>query len=141
MYITYELLKEKGIEVLYLYDNVDEFAIEALREYGDKKFHSVSRGDLNLDDVESQEVKKETETIAKDNESLIKAVKENLEGKIADVKISNRLKSSAVCLVSGDNGISLAMEQVTFRCCREVSRLNQRKPQVRTKWHRTKLVH
>ena len=107
-----ELLKEKGIEVLYLYDNVDEFAIEALREYGDKKFHSVSRGDLNLDDVESQEVKKETETIAKDNESLIKAVKENLEGKIADVKSSNRLKSSAVCLVSGDNGISLAMEQV-----------------------------
>mgnify|MGYP000375077836 CR=1 FL=1 len=107
-----ELLKEKGIEVLYLYDNVDEFAIEALREYGDKKFHSVSRGDLNLDDVESQEVKKETETIAKDNEDLIKAVKENLEGKIADVKISNRLKSSAVCLVSGDNGISLSMEQV-----------------------------
>ena len=107
-----ELLKEKGIEVLYLYDTVDEFAIEALREYGDKKFHSVSRGDLNLDDVESQEVKKETETIAKDNEDLIKAVKENLEGKIADVKISNRLKSSAVCLVSGDNGISLSMEQV-----------------------------
>ena len=107
-----ELLKEKGIEVLYLYDNVDEFAIEALREYGDKKFHSVSRGDLNLDDVESQEVKKETETIAKDNEDLITAVKENLAGKIADVKISNRLKSSAVCLVSGDNGISLSMEQV-----------------------------
>lgn len=107
-----ELLREKGIEVLYLLDNVDEFAIEALREYGDKKFHSVSRGDLDLDDVESQEVKKETENIAKDNESLIKAIKETLENKIADVKISNRLKSSAVCLVSDNNGISLSMEQV-----------------------------
>lgn len=107
-----ELLREKGIEVLYLFDTVDEFAIEALREYGDKKFHSVSRGDLDLDDVEAQEVKKETETIAKDNESLIKAIKETLENKIADVKISNRLKSSAVCLVSDNNGISLSMEQV-----------------------------
>lgn len=107
-----ELLREKGIEVLYLFDTVDEFAIEALREYGDKKFHSVSRGDLDLDDVEAQEVKKETETIAKDNESLIKAIKETLDSKIADVKISNRLKSSAVCLVSDNNGISLSMEQV-----------------------------
>lgn len=107
-----ELLKEKGLEVLYLLDNVDEFAVESLREYGDKKFHSVSRGDLDLDDVEAQEVKKETETIAKDNEALIKAIKESLGEKVADVKISNRLKSSAVCLVSGDNGISLAMEQV-----------------------------
>jgi len=107
-----ELLREKGIEVLYLFDTVDEFAIEALREYGDKKFHSVSRGDLDLDDVEAQEVKKETETIAKDNENLIKAIKEALDNKIADVKISNRLKSSAVCLVSDNNGISLSMEQV-----------------------------
>ncbi len=107
-----ELLREKGIEVLYLFDTVDEFAIEALREYGDKKFHSVSRGDLELDDVEAQEVKKEAETIAKDNESLIKAIKETLDNKIADVKISNRLKASAVCLVSDNNGISLSMEQV-----------------------------
>lgn len=107
-----ELLREKGVEVLYLFDTVDEFAIEALREFGDKKFHSVSRGDLDLDDVEAQEVKKETETIAKDNESLIKAIKETLDSKIADVKISNRLKSSAVCLVSDNNGISLSMEQV-----------------------------
>lgn len=107
-----ELLKEKGLEVIYLYDTVDEFAVEALREYDGKKFHSISRGDLELDDVESQEVKKETENLQKDNESLLKAVKENLGDKVADVKISNRLKSSAVCLVSGDDGISLAMEQV-----------------------------
>lgn len=107
-----ELLREKGIEVLYLFDTVDEFAIEALREYNGKKFHSVSRGDLELDDVETQEVKKETETIAKDNESLMKDIKEALAEKIADVKISNRLKSSAVCLVTDAQGPSLAMEQI-----------------------------
>jgi len=103
-----ELLKEKGIEVLYLFDQVDEFAIDALREYKEKKFQSVSRGDLNLDDIDTPE----TNAIAKENEALIKAVKDHLGSKIADVKISNRLKSSAVCLVSDTSGISLSMEQI-----------------------------
>jgi molecular chaperone HtpG len=107
-----ELLKEKGIEVLYLYDQVDEFTIDALQEYKEKKFQSISRGDLNLDDIDSPEAKKDTEAISKENESLLTAIKEQLKGKIADVKISNRLKSSAVCLVSDDNGISLSMEQI-----------------------------
>ncbi|WP_312338323.1 molecular chaperone HtpG [Anaerospora hongkongensis] len=107
-----ELLREKGIEVLYLFDQVDEFAIDALREYKEKKFQSVSRGDLNLDEIDTEEGKKDTEALAKENEGLIKAVKEHLDGKIADVKISNRLKSSAVCLVSDNSGISLSMEQI-----------------------------
>jgi molecular chaperone HtpG len=107
-----ELLREKGIEVLYLIDHVDEFAIDALREYKEKKFQSVSRGDLNLDDIGSSDSKKDTEAISKENESLIKAIKEQLSGKISDVKISSRLKSSAVCLVSDDTGISLSMEQI-----------------------------
>ena len=53
-----EILRDKGIDVLYFLDNVDEFAIEVMREYEGKPFHSISRGDLDLDDVESQEVKK-----------------------------------------------------------------------------------
>lgn len=107
-----ELLKDKGLEVLYLIDPVDEFAIEALAEYKEKKFQSVSRGDLNLDDFDSAEAKKNTEVLHKENESLINAIKEHLTGKISDVKLSNRLKSSAVCLVSADTGISLSMEQI-----------------------------
>jgi len=66
---------------------------------------------LDLDDAESQEVKKETESIAKDNDDFIKDVKEVLKDKVADVKVSGRLKSSAVCLVSSAEGPSLAMEQ------------------------------
>ena len=106
-----ELLREKGIEVLYLLDTVDEFAIETIREYADKKFHSISRGDLELDDAESQEAKKETEDIAKKNDDLMKDIKEALGDKVADVKVSTRLKSSAVCLVADGQGPSLAMEQ------------------------------
>jgi molecular chaperone HtpG len=107
-----ELLREKGIEVLYLFDRVDEFAIDALREYKEKKFQSVSRGNLDLEDINSPDSKKNTEELLKENEALLKAIKEQLSGKISDVKISNRLKSSAVCLVSSDEGISLSMEQI-----------------------------
>lgn len=107
-----ELLKEKSIEVLYLFDRVDEFAIDALQEFKEKKFQSISRGDLQLDDFESAAEKQDAETLAKTNESLVKSVKDRLGDKIADVKISSRLKTSAVCLVSGDNGISLSMEHI-----------------------------
>ena len=106
-----EILRDKGINVLYFLDNVDEFAIEVMREYEGKQFHSISRGDLDLDDVESQEAKKETENIAKTNEDLIKDIKETLGDKVADVKITSRLKSSAVCLVADEQGPSFAMEQ------------------------------
>lgn len=105
-----ELLKEKGLEVLYLLDPVDEFAIETIRTYADKEFQSISRGDLDLDDAESQEAKKETEEIAKSNDDLVKDIKEVLGDKVAEVKISSRLKSSAVCLVADAMGPSLSME-------------------------------
>jgi len=107
-----EILKEKGLEVLYLFDRVDEFAVDALREYKEKKFQSISRGDLKLKELEAPAEKKENESAAKETETLISAVKEQLKDKVSDVKISNRLKSSPVCLVSGDDGISLSMEQI-----------------------------
>ena len=106
-----ETLRDKGIEVLYLLDPVDEFCIETLREYEGKTFHSISRGDLDLDDAESQEVKKETEDIQKKNDDLMKDIKEALGDKVANVKVSSRLKSSAVCLVADEAGPSLSMEQ------------------------------
>lgn len=109
-----ETLKDKGIEVLYLTDPVDEFCVTTLHEYDGKEFHSISQGDLDLDDAESQEVKKETEKLQKDNGDLMKDVKEVLGDKVADVKISSRLKSSAVCLVADAQGPSLSMEQ-TFK--------------------------
>lgn len=105
-----ELLREKGLEVLYLLDPVDEFAIETIRNYDGKDFQSISRGDLDLDDAESKEAKKEVEEIAKSNDDLVKDIKEVLGDKVAEVKISSRLKSGAVCLVSDAMGPSLSME-------------------------------
>jgi molecular chaperone HtpG len=107
-----EILKDKGYEVLFFFDRVDEFAIDALREYKEKKFQSISRGELKFDDDETKDEKSKTEEIAKDNETMLKAIKEALDKKVTDVKISNRLKSSAVCLVSSDSGISLSMEHI-----------------------------
>lgn len=106
-----ELLREKGLEVLYLTDPVDEFTVEALHEYDGKGFQSISRGDLDLSDAESQEEKKETEKVARESGDLLKDIKEVLGDKVAEVKLSNRLKSSAVCLVAGEQGPSLSMEQ------------------------------
>ena len=106
-----ELLKDRDLDVLYLFDPVDEFAIEALHEYDGKSFHSVSRGDLDLDDNTFKEEKKKNEDLAKDNEGLLQDVKKALESKVVDVRLSNRLKSGAVCLVADAAGPSVAMEQ------------------------------
>ena len=107
-----EILKEKGLEVLYLFDRVDEFAIDSLREYKEKKFQSVSRGDLKLPELASPAEKKAEEDLTRESESLLAAVKEQLKDRVTEVRLSNRLKSSPVCLVTGDEGISLSMEQI-----------------------------
>ncbi|MBC3535959.1 molecular chaperone HtpG [Megasphaera hominis] len=106
-----ELLRDRDLEVLYMLDPVDEFAVQAIGEYEGKKFHSVSQGDLDLDDDEYKEEKKKAEDLAKDNEGLLKDIKDYLGDKVADVRLSNRLKSGAVCLVADAAGPSIAMEQ------------------------------
>lgn len=106
-----EMLRDRGIEVLYMTDPVDEFAVEAIGEYDGHRFHSISRGDLDLEDDAFKEEKKKNEELAKDNESLLKDMKDFLGDKVADVRLSNRLKSGAVCLVADAAGPSLAMEQ------------------------------
>ena len=82
--------------------------INILNTYKDKKFKSVNQGDLGLD---SEEEKKEKEEKAKENQSLLSSMKDALTDKVKEVRISSRLKSHPVCLVS-DEGISLEMEKV-----------------------------
>lgn len=120
-----EILREKGYEVLYLFDRVDEFAIESLHEYQGKRFKSISRGELNLTGEKDQEAKKTTEELSKKNESLLKAIKGHLGSKVTEVKLSNRLKSSAVCLVSGEHGISLQMEQILSQMDQKLMRASR----------------
>lgn len=106
-----EQLNARGFEVFYLTDPVDEFCVDTLREYEGKRFRSISRGDLDLGDAEAEEIKKETEDIAKKNDALMKDIKKALSDKVSDVKISKRLKTSAVCLVADENGPSISMEK------------------------------
>lgn len=102
-----ELIAEKGYEVLFFTDKIDEFMIQSLRDYDGKEFKSINQGDLDFDKEKSSEL----ESLEKENEVLIKAIKESLKDTVKDVKLTNRLKSSPVCLVSGQ-GVSFEMEKV-----------------------------
>lgn len=103
-----ELVKDKGYEILYLTDNVDEFALQVMMNYQEKNFKNIAQGDLNL---ESEEEKKEIEEKAEANKDLLTDLKETLKDKVSDVVISARLKSHPVCLSAGE-GMSFEMEKV-----------------------------
>ncbi|KFN05840.1 MAG: molecular chaperone HtpG [Paenibacillus macerans] len=101
-----ELVLDKGYEILYFTDDIDEFAIKMIMSYKDKEFKSVSSGDLGIE-ADAAEEKAE----ADDNKELFAAMKELLAGKVKEVKASKRLKSHPVCL-STEGELSIEMEKV-----------------------------
>ncbi|WP_058306928.1 molecular chaperone HtpG [Gracilibacillus massiliensis] len=103
-----EMVKDKGYEILYFTDEVDEFAIKMLVKYDDKEFKNVSSGDLDLED---EETKKEAEKQKEEHKDLLTEMKEILGNKVKDVKLSTRLKSHPVCL-SAEGDVSIEMEKV-----------------------------
>ncbi|MFC4387224.1 molecular chaperone HtpG [Gracilibacillus marinus] len=103
-----ELVKDKGFEILYFTDEIDEFAIKMLMNYDEKEFKSVSSGDLNLED---EETKKEAEKQLEEHKDLFAEMKELLGDKIKEVRLSTRLKSHPVCL-SAEGDVSIEMEKV-----------------------------
>lgn len=106
-----ELIRERGLEVIYLTDPVDEFTIDTLHEYAEKHFQSITKENFELDDAESQKTKAEVEEIAKTQGDLLKDVKEAIGDDVKEVRLTSRLKSSAVCLVTGADSPSLTMEK------------------------------
>ncbi len=103
-----DAVKEKGFEILYLTENVDEFSIKMLGEYDGKKFMNICDDNLNLD---SEDEKKALEEENKAAEDMFKAMKESIGDKINAVRFTNKLKKHPVCLTS-EGGISLEMEKV-----------------------------
>ena len=103
-----EMLKDKGYEILYLTDNVDEFALKMLETYDEKDFKNISSDDLGL---ETEEEKKEAEKQVEDNKGLLDFMTEALDGKVKAVRLSQRLKSHPVC-ISSEGAITLDMEKV-----------------------------
>lgn len=103
-----ELVADKGYEILFFTDEIDEFAIKVLNEYEGREFRSVSSSDLGIDTEEESQKAKEEED---EHQDMFAKMKELLSGKVSDVKVSKRLKSHPVCL-SAEGEISLEMEKV-----------------------------
>eukprot|EP00095_Tigriopus_kingsejongensis_P004877 snap_masked-scaffold1_size3401120-processed-gene-11.12 protein:Tk04877 transcript:snap_masked-scaffold1_size3401120-processed-gene-11.12-mRNA-1 annotation:"heat shock protein 90" len=105
-----ELLRKKGIEVLLMFDRVDEWSMSHLQEFDGKSFVSAAKGDLGLED--SEEDKKALEESAKESEGLVERIKAVLDSRVSEVKVSNRLTSSPACLVLGAQDMALHMQQL-----------------------------
>lgn len=103
-----EKAKEKGVEILFFKDGVDEFVIKVLTEYDGKKFKSVAETDFSLDtDTEKQELKEKSEQ----NKELLEEIKTALGEKVKDVRLTSNLKTYPVCLTAGGE-VSIEMEKV-----------------------------
>lgn len=98
-----EYIKDKGYEILYLSDDVDEFAIKILDKYKDKEFKSVSSSTVEEDDIKDEN--------GEDNEEIFDAIKEILKDRVSKVKATSRLKDHAVSLAS-EGDISIEMEKI-----------------------------
>jgi len=105
-----EKLKKKGIEVLYMVDPIDEYAVQQLKEFDGKKLICATKEGMNLGEDEDE--KKKFEEAKAANEGLCKLVKEVLEDKVEKVIVSNRIEESPCVLVTGEYGYSANMERI-----------------------------
>ena len=103
-----ETVRDHGYDILFLTDDVDEFLMQILHAHGEKEFRSISGNDLGL---ESDEEKKENEEKAEAGKPMFEAMQKALEGKVSEVRLSNRLKTHPVCL-SSKGAMSIDMEKV-----------------------------
>ncbi|MBD3108524.1 molecular chaperone HtpG [Bacillus sp. AGMB 02131] len=99
-----ELVADKGYEILYFTDDIDEFVVKVLMNYKEKEFKSVSSGDLGIEDDHKDEQKEE-------DKELFSYMKDVLEGSVGDVRASKRLKSHPVCLTA-EGDVSIEMEKI-----------------------------
>jgi len=103
-----ERVRDQGYDILCMTDDVDEFAVRMLGTYMEKTFKSVSDADLN---IVSDEEKRAAERAQEEHKDILAALKEALAEKVKDVRLSDRLKSSPVCLTS-DGPLTIEMEKV-----------------------------
>lgn len=103
-----EAVKEKGYEILYLTENIDEFVVQVLMEHKEKKFINVCANDVDLDtDEEKEALKKENE----ENKDMFTLMKETIGEGVKEVRFTHRLKNHPVCLTS-EGALSVEMEKV-----------------------------
>ena len=103
-----EQIKNKGFDILYLTDYVDEFAIQALINYNEKEFKNVSDASL---DFSTEEEKKELEELNKNSKDVLEFLKDTLKDNVVDVRLTNKLSNHPVCLTT-EGEISVEMQKV-----------------------------
>ncbi|MEL4428842.1 molecular chaperone HtpG [Shewanella mangrovisoli] len=104
-----ELLRKKGIEVLLMSERIDEWLINHLTEYKEKQLHSVTRGELELGELEDAAEKEAQEKLAEESAPLIERIKAALGASVADVKVTSRLTDTPACVVTGEGEMSSQM--------------------------------
>lgn len=107
-----EIFRKKGIEVLLLHERVDEWLVSSLTEYDGKPLKSVTKGELDLGELEDEEEKKAKEEVAKSFEDVLKKVKETLGDQVKEVRVTHRLTDSPACVVTGEHEMSANLERI-----------------------------
>ena len=115
-----EIFRKKGIEVVLMYDRIDEWLMSHLTEFDGKQLVSVTRGDLDLGDLEDEESKKAQEEADKQYESSVARFKEALTDKVKEVKVSHRLTDSPACIVTDNSDMSPQMIELMKQMGQEV---------------------
>lgn len=107
-----EIFRKKGIEVLLLSDRIDEWMMSQLFDFDGKSFQDVTKGELNLGEVESEEEKKHQEEVAKQMEGLTERLGEAFGDRVKEVRVTHRLTDSPACLVVGDYDMGAQMRKI-----------------------------
>ncbi|GHE78182.1 molecular chaperone HtpG [Thalassotalea profundi] len=115
-----EVFRKKGIEVLLMSDRIDEWLISHLTEFDGKQLQSVTRGGLDLGKMDDEETKEAQEKLEQEFDSVVTRIKTSLEGKVKDVKLSQRLTDSPACIVTDENDMSSQMMKLMQSVGQEV---------------------
>jgi molecular chaperone HtpG len=107
-----EVFRKKGVEVLLLYDRVDEWVVSHLTEFDGKSLQSVAKGRLDLGKLEDEAEKKEQEKEAGEFKDLVEKVKKSLGENVKDVRVTLRLTDSPACLVADEHDLSANLQRL-----------------------------
>lgn len=115
-----EVFRKKGIEVLLMSDRIDEWLVSHLTEFDGKQLQSVTRGGLDLGDMDDAETKEAQEKLEQEFDSVVTRIKTALDGKAKDVKLSQRLTDSPACIVADEHDMSSQMMKLMQSVGQEV---------------------
>ncbi len=107
-----EVFRKKGIEVLLLTDQVDEWMVNHLTEFDGKELQSITKGELDLGDLDDKEEKKVTEKKTGEYKDVLKRLEELLTDQVKEVRVTNRLTTSPACLVAGDQDMEANLQRI-----------------------------